>query len=269
MLVEPELIKWNPHFVYPIHHAEHARLDSKQRQAVQHYAEMAQRLIKKRDQYRIRVADIPRSSFGVHLHPSPEVQDELFELTHAFFEHAYATIGALASVHGRVKVFGVDPPIGSVEKFLEWWQKQHQFLKQEESLAILLGARNFRTVLAHPQQHTVFDWGTRSTPEATVKVVLHGERSSTGKLPVGAATDSADADRWEFEAPDMSEVLFGLMILTSVTFHVMPGTFPLEEGESTCTWEADGLGSSYWIALDKQIADLAWSDPALAHLRKD
>jgi hypothetical protein len=266
LLGEPEDIRWDPHFVYPIHHAEHARLDAKQRQSVQHFAEMAQRLVRKRDQYRARVLGIPRTGLGLRAHPTPELQDELFEMTHAFFEHLYATLGALASVHGRVKIFNVDPPISSVERFLAWWATQGAFFKQEESLEILVRARNFRNLIAHPQQNVVFDWGTHAIAEDNVKIVLHGEVSSAGNVPTGAARDGSHPRLWIFEAPSLDEVVFGLMILTSITFHLMPGTFPLEDGESTCTWEAEGLGSAYWIALQERIAQSARSDPSVAHL---
>lgn len=264
--VEPEAIKWS-NFVYPIHHAEHAKLDRKQRQAVQHYAEMAQRLVKKRDQYRSRVASIPRSGLGVSLRPDAEMQEDLFELTHAFFEHLYSTLGALASVHGRIKVFGVDPPISSVEKFLAWWSTRSSFWKQEESVSLLLQARNFRTLLAHPQQQVVFNWGTRTLMDLwTVVVVLDGEASSAGRIPTGAVPDALDQSKWEFQAPNMSDVLDALLTLTSMTFHVMPATFPLPLDEETCTWEADGFGSAPAIALEKLIEKAASQDPSAFHV---
>lgn len=263
--MESETITWSS-FVYPIHHAEHAKLDRKQRQAVRHYAEMVQRLVKKRDQYRSRVASIPRSGLGISLQPNAEMQEDLFEIAHGFFEHLYSTLGALASVHGRIKVFGVDPPISSVEKFLAWWASRPNFWKQEQAVSLLLEARNFRTLLAHPQQQVVFDWGTRTLVEMrTVAVVLHGEASSKGAIPTGAVLDSIDQSEWVFQAPDMSVVLDALLTLTSVTFHRMAGAFPLTSEEETCTWEADGFGSAPAIALQKLIAEAVGQDPVAPH----
>lgn len=264
--MESEAITWSS-FVYPIHHAEHAKLDRKQRQAVQHYAEMVQRLVKKRDQYRSRVASIPRSGLGISLQPNAEVQEDLFEITHAFFEHLYSTLGALASVHGRIKIFGVDPPISSVEKFIAWWSARSSFWKQEESVSLLLQARNFRTLLAHPQQQVVFNWGTRTLVDLrTVAVVLHGEASSKGGIPTGAVPASIDQSEWVFQAPNMSDVLDALLTLTSVTFHGMAGAFPLPLEEETCTWEADGFGSAPAIALQELIAEAAGQDPSALHV---
>ena len=264
--VDPEDIEWS-NFVYPIHHAEHAKLDRKQRQGIQHYAEMVQRLIKKRDHYRALVDKIPRTGLGVPLHPDGETQDELFELTHSFYEHLYSTLGGLASVHGRIKVFGVDPPISSVEKFLGWWSIQSSFWKQEESVSLLRQARDFRAILAHPQQQVVFNWGTIALIETkNVVVVLHGGASSKGNFPSGASSDALDPMKWWFQSPSMDNVLDALLTLTSITFHIMPGKFPLQPEEETCTWEADGFGSAPAIALQKVITEAAARDPSVSHL---
>jgi len=266
--IDPADIEWS-NFGYAIHHAEHSKLDGKQRQAVQHYTEMTQRLIKKRDHYQARVAAIPRSGLGISLRLDPVMQDEFYELTQSFFEHAYSTVSALASVHGRVKIFSKDDvPIKSVERYLDWWSKQPSFLNQEASVEILLQSRDFRTILSHPQQIAVFNWGTLADrQENTVRIVLHGEVSSMGSIPVGSSAEPGNSARWFFEAPSMNRFLWALLNLTSLMFHAMPGTFPLDPEDEICTWEADGFGSAPAIALAKLVANLDWGD--LAHLRPE
>ncbi len=261
-IVDPENIAWSS-FAYPIHHAEHAKLDGKQRQAIQHYAEMVRRLLKRRDEYRLRVERIPITGLGIEMHPDVETQDELFDLTQSFFEHTYSTLGGLASVHGRIKVFGEDPPISSVEKFLGWWSNLPSFLNQEKALSLLCEARDFRTILAHPQQQVVFDWGTATLPGAeSVVIVLHGEASSKGNVPSGAESVAGQLNprSWWFQSPSMNDVLGALLTLTSMTFHLMPAKFLLQPEEETCTWEADGFGSAPGIALQKQVSELLARD---------
>ena len=270
MYEAPETIEWDPHFVYPIHHAEHAKLDTKQRLAIQHFAEMAKRLVKKRDHFRSRLASLPRSAFGVRFQPDAEMQDEIFDQVHSFFSHLYDTLSALASVHGRIKVFTQDPSIKGVEAFLDWWSTGLPFLNQPESARVLRVGRDFRTVLAHPQQKAVFDWSTRSLVDvATIVIVLHGEQSSKGNVPEGATRMISDPTRWIFESPSMDSVIGALLTLTSLTFHTMPGTFPLPEGEERCTVEADGFGSAYLPRLAEQVRAAGMADPTVAHLLAD
>lgn len=260
-------IRWDPDFVYPIHHAEHARLDPKQRLAVQHYTEMVKRLVGKRDAYFDQVDGIPPSALGIRLRPDAATQDRLFDLSHSFFAHLYDTLSALASIHGRVKIFQTSPSIKGVEAFLEWWNKDLGYLQSGDSHDVLLSARNFRTVLAHPQQKAVFDWGTHGFQDSgTIAVVLFGEQSSKGNVPEGAARHPDDASRWYFQAPDMNLVLAALQRLTSITFHTMVGQFPLSPEEETCTWEADGFGSSFWPRLAEQIRAAARLDVGTRHL---
>lgn len=251
--VHPEEVVWS-NFVYPIHHAEHAKLNQKQRQAVLHYQECAKRLLRRRDEYRATVAALPRSAFGVELTPSDSDREELFDKTQLFFAQSYTALGALASVHGRIRVFETDPPISGVEKFLTWWTTLGAFLWKEDSLAILKQARDFRTVLEHPQQIAVYNWRTHTYHgDRTVYVVLHGEVSSSGKGPEGSNLDE-DRVGWSFHAPNMDMVVWALLNLTSLTFHAMAGRYPLPEDESTCTWEADGFGSAPFVKLEEYLS---------------
>lgn len=229
---------------YATHNADHVKLNPAQRLAVQHLREQLGRLLRKRDAHASFVRSAGDTPMGLRKQPTSGQQDIAYELTQGFFEQVYATLSALASVHGRIRVHLAEkePPINSNDKFLNWWETVGKNGWLSPEINTLRAARDFRTVFMHPQMWPVFDWATVSSHD-DIRVVLHGAESSQGNVPVGAAR-AAHSAGWEFFAPDMDEVLEAFEQLCQATFGPIFTWYPHDEDATPCTWEPDGVGSS-------------------------
>lgn len=192
--------------------------------------------------------------------PTSQQQDVAYELTQSFFEQAYATLSALASVHGRIRVHvdQPEPPIKSNDKFLAWWRNGRMGESLASSLDTLCASRDFRTVFMHPQMWPVFDWGTASVGE-DLRVVLHGAESSKGNTPPGASR-AARSGHWEFVAPDMDAVLEAFEQLCDATFGPIFTWHPEDERATPCTWEPDGIGSTIGDRAAEVLREAVSSD---------
>lgn len=245
---------------YATHNADHVELNPAQRLAVQHLREQLRRLVRKRDAYAAFIRSADDSPMGLTKQPTPDQQDSAYELNQGFFEQVYATLSALASVHGRIRLHLADtePPINSNDKFLDWWENVGQDGWLSLSISAIRAARDFRTVFMHPQMWAVFDWGTFGTHD-DVRVVLHGAESSRGNIPPGA-TRVADTANWEFYAPDMNEVLEAFEQLLQATFGLIFTWYPEAESASPCTWEPDGIGSTIGDVAARALRETLSSD---------
>ncbi|WP_152926161.1 hypothetical protein [Microbacterium sp. GCS4] len=251
---------------YATHNADHVRLNPAQRLAVQHLREQLRRLLRKRNAYASFIRAAANSPMGLGKQPTPDEQDVAYELTQGFFEQVYATLSALASVHGRIRVHLAqsEPPINSNDKFLTWWESVGAEGWLSSPLETLRASRDFRTVFMHPQMWPVFDWGTLSTGD-DIRVVLHGAQSSKGNIPPGS-TRATQPAYWEFFAPDMDEVLGAFEQLCHATFGPMFTWYPQDEHATACVWEPDGIGSTIGDAAAKALRESFSSrdlDPAV------
>lgn len=229
---------------YATHNADHVKLNPAQRLSVQHLREQLSRLLRKRDAYAAFVRSARDSPLGLGKQPTTDEQEIAYELTQGFFEQVYATLSALASVHGRIRLHlaQTEPPINSNDKFLTWWETVGSNGWLSPQVETLRAARDFRTVFMHPQMWPVFDWATVSLQD-DIRVVLHGAESSKGNVPVGVVRVASTA-HWEFFAPDMDEVLQAFEQLCHATFGPIFTWYPVDEGAVACTWEPDGIGST-------------------------
>lgn len=249
-----------PRLNYATHNADHVKLNPAQRLAVQHLREQLRRLLRKRDAYASFIRSAESSPMGLGKQPTLDQQDIAYELTQGFFEQVYATLSALASVHGRIRVHlaQTEPPINSNDKFLTWWETVGSEGWLSSPLETLRASRDFRTVFMHPQMWPVFDWGTVSSGD-DIRVVLHGAESSKGNIPPGASRATHNA-YWEFFAPDMDEVLEAFEHLCHATFGPIFTWYPQDEHATPCTWEPDGIGSTIGDAAAKALRDSFSSD---------
>jgi hypothetical protein len=238
---------------YATHNADHVELNPAQRMAVQHLREQLGRLLRKRDAFASLIRSADDAPMGLTKQPNPEQQDLAYELTQGFFEQYYAALSALASVHGRIRLYlsHKEPPIKSNDKFLDWWDVVGQNSLLASRMGALRAARDFRSVFMHPQMWPVFDWATVSSRD-DIRVVLHGAESSKKNVPQGASRMGSSAN-WEFVAPDMDEVLEGFELLCQSTFLPIFTWYPEAEHASPCIWEPDGVGSSIGDAAAKVI----------------
>lgn len=239
--------------IYATHNADHVALNPAQRLAVQHLREQLGRLLRKRDAYASMIRSAGDSPLGLGKRPTSDQQDVAYELTQGFFEQVYATISALASVLGRIRLHlaATEPPINSNDRFLDWWETVSQGPILTRAIEVLRASRDFRTVFMHPQMWPVFDWGTAGTPD-DIRVVLHGSESSRGNIPVGASRIAGSAN-WSFVAPDMDEVLEAFEQLCHATFGPIFSWYPESEDAYVCTWEPDGVGSTIGDVAAKAI----------------
>lgn len=245
---------------YATHNADHVKLNPAQRLAVQHLREQLRRLLRKRDAYASFIRAAGNSPMGLGKQPTADQQDIAYELTQGFFEQVYATISALASVHGRIRVHlaQTEPPINSNDKFLTWWGTVGSNGWLTSSLDTLRAARDFRTIFMHPQMWPIYDWGTVSSGD-DIRVVLHGAESSKGNIPPGASR-ATQSSYWEFFAPDMDEVLEAFEQLCHATFGPIFTWYPQDEHATPCTWEPDGIGSTIGDAAARALRESFSSD---------
>lgn len=231
--------------LYTTHNADHSGITEGARLAVQHYRESLVRLNRKRLAYVGAIQAIPVRPMGLSRAPAATQQDILFELVQSFFDQVYSTLSALGSVLSRLGALPgrSAPPTKSNEKFIKWWETALQGTDGRRAVAVLMAARDFRTLSAHPQQFPIFDWSTVERSRDEIAVVLHGPESSQGNAPQGATRLAHDPSRWAFLAPDMSEVLEVFLTLNTYTFGPMIDLYPPTDDEVYCTWEADGTGS--------------------------
>lgn len=241
--------------VYATHNADHVRLNPAQRLSVQHLREQLKRLLRKRDAYASFIRSARDSPLGLGKQPTSDEQGVAYELTQGFFEQVYATLSALASVHGRIRLHLArqEPPINSNDKFLTWWETVGSNGWLSPQVETLRAARDFRTVFMHPQMWPVFDWATVSLHD-DIRVVLHGAESSKGNVPDGAVRVDRTAS-WEFFAPDMDDVLQAFEQLCLATFGPIFTWYPVEEDAVACTWEPDGIGSTIGDAAAHALRD--------------
>lgn len=227
------------HFNYPIHHAEHARLNKGQRLAVQHYGESVYRLVRKRDAYRRLIESMPISPLGTHRIVTADGQHEVFDATQSYFDQLYTTLSALASVQHRCGHVWAPrvPPTRSVEKYIGWWADHSEFMFQDEVIPALEAARDYRTLTVHSQQKPVFDWRTLGygPPTHAIGIVLFGQVSSSGNPPDGAFLLEEVDTQWEMPAPNMDDSLWAMLILSGMVFHILAGTIPIDDGID-CSW---------------------------------
>lgn len=240
---------------YATHNADHIYLNPAQRLAVQHLREQLNRLLRKRDAYLAFIDSVDDSPMGLGKKPNAHQQDIAYELTQSFFDQVYATLSALASVHGRIRLYPdlQEAPINSNERFLEWWDKVNAGGFLDGPLELLAAARDFRTVFVHPAQWPLFDWKTHGTPDH-ILVTIYGSESSRGNIPQGA-TRLDDGVTWEFEAPPMDGLLWAFERLCGASFAPIFTWYPPEEGVTACTWEPDGVGSSIGDAAASSLRD--------------
>lgn len=245
---------------YATHNADHVELNPAQRLAVQHLREQLARLLRKREAYASFIRSARTSPMGLGKQPTPDEQDIAYELTQGFFEQVYATLSALASVHGRIRLHlaQTEPPIKSNDKFLNWWETVGSNGWLSTQIDTLRAARDFRTVFMHPQMWPVFDWGTVSSRD-DIRVLLHGAESSRGNIPDGASR-AADPSNWAFFAPDMDEVLEAFEQLCHATFGPIFTWYPQDERAVPCTWEPDGAGSTIGDVAAKALRESLSSD---------
>lgn len=246
--------------VYATHNADHVNLNPAQRLAVQHLREQLGRLLRKRDAYAAFIRTADDSPLGVGKRPSRDQQDVAYELTQGFFEQVYATLSALASVHGRIRLHlsETEPPINSNDKFLNWWESVAENGWLALRVDTVRAARDFRTVFMHPQMWPVFDWGTAGAQD-DIRVVLHGAESSKGNIPVGADR-SGDGTTWEFFAPDMDEVLEAFEQFCHATFGPIFSWYEEDKYATACSWEPDGVGTTIGDVAAGVLRDALTSD---------
>ncbi|NUJ88401.1 hypothetical protein HOW07_10310 [Plantibacter sp. MCCC 1A11337] len=230
--------------IYATHNADHVELNPAQRMAVQHLREQLGRLLRRRDAFASLIRSTSEAPMGLSKQPNAEQQDSAYELTQGFFEQYYAALSALASVHGRIRLYlsHKEAPINSNDKFLDWWEVVGQNTRLDDRMDALRAARDFRSIFMHPQMWSIFDWATVSSRDE-IRVVLHGAESSNRNVPQGASRVGSSAN-WEFVAPDMDEVLEGFELLCQATFLPIFTWYPEAESASPCVWEPDGVGSS-------------------------
>lgn len=268
MSAAPAMIRFMPseispllrRHIYATHNADHANLNPAQHMAVQHYREQIARLVRKAETYSKFVATVGDSPLIREKRPSADQQDIAYELTQSFFDQVYATLSALASVHGRIRLlpYGPEPPTKSNDKFLSWWDVVLEGDWLKEHILTLKNARDFRTVFVHPQQWPIFDWGTVGH-DGSLSVFLHGAPSSNGRTPPGSET-SPNGREWRFIAPQMPEILSAFEALSTASFGPIISLFPLPADEETCLWEPDGWGSSIGDAAAQTIRTLLTGD---------
>ncbi|WP_141097133.1 hypothetical protein [Microbacterium sp. AISO3] len=241
--------------IYATHNADHVDLNPAQRMAVQHLREQLLRLLRKRDTYLAFVESVESSPLGVGKRPTPAEQDIAYELTQGYFEQVYATLSALASVHGRIRLYPElkEAPISSNEKFLLWWEKVREGGWVTDAIEFLAEARDFRTVFMHPAMWSLYDWRTVGTAD-DVRIVLFGSESSSGNIPPGSVR-SDGGGAWQFVAPEMDAMLWAFEKLCSASFGPIFTWYPAESDPSTCTWEPDGVGSTIGDGAARALRD--------------
>lgn len=239
---------------YATHNADHVDLNPAQRMAVQHLREQLRRLLRKRDAYLAFIRSVADSPMGLGKRPTEHEQDVAYESTQGYFEQVYATLSALASVHGRIKLYPEldDAPIRSNEKFLLWWEKVDEGGWLADAITYLGEARDYRTVLMHPAMWSLYDWRTVGTPDY-IHVVLYGSESSTGNIPPGSTR--LDGGTWEFVAPEMDATLWAFEKLCTASFAPIFTWYPDQTEATTCTWEPDGVGSTIGVDAAEALRD--------------
>jgi hypothetical protein len=244
--------------LHATHNADHSELTDDQRLAVQHYREALIRLQRKQAGFDEFVDGLPLTPMGLARRTTPRQQDTIFEMTSGFFDQVYSTLSALASVHSRLRPLPGfrEPPTRTNEKFLKWWTEVISSRSGLSALQILLDARDYRTLNAHPQQFAVFDWQTIAFGSREMRVLLTGRQSSTGNVPEGAERLARDTTRWIMLAPSMREVVRAFHTLTVYTFGALPSLYPLDEDDEFCAWEPDGHGSGPGVDVAEAVQQL-------------
>jgi len=254
---------------YATHNADHVDLNPAQRLAIQHLREQLLRLVRKRTAYYGHIDSIRFSPLGVGRQPTPVQQEIAYELTQGFFEQVYATLSALASVHGRIRLFPdlSEAPIRSNDRFLSWWELvSAEGWMLSESIAHLQAARNFRTIFMHPQMWPLFDWRTVAAGDE-IDVVLYGSESSKGTIPPGSER-SQEPTVWEFYAPGMDAVIWSFEQLCLATFGPIFSWYPSDEEAVACLWEPDGAGSTIGDEAAMSLRDALSDDSFDPHVRR-
>lgn len=206
-------------------------LNEKQRQALRNFTESAHRLVKKRVQVTKAVGTWQPQIPPVVI-PTEEAQHMIYELYESYYQSVYNVLSKLAGVVVLFpSIFG-QPPVRSMEKFLNHFLSQD--LEFKEACEVLEQARKYRTLLDHPAGAPVSDWMTFRTADDRGIVVFHfGRASRSGQIPEGTEPPPDGFPRdaeWYADPPFVPYVdaalaeLMGRLFLKIQTFEPSTGT---------------------------------------------
>lgn len=142
--------------------------------------------------------------------PTSSQQTRVYRVVSSYFDEYYTTLSKLSGVNSRFtgifsKNFSENAP------FLTWLGDRYSFPEPLQST--LTAARQFRALLAHPQQFPSYEWATAIDPGSggLLRLSLWGP-FGRGKNPIppGAQDNSISApnlpEGWNFVAPDEVDV---------------------------------------------------------------